>query len=98
MPWALALAVNRRLHKAYVRVRENDFSLNGLMGFNFYQKTAGIVGTGKIGAAMARICRGFGMKILAYDVFQNPDLKDFVTYVTLDELLAQSDLISCTAR
>ena len=91
---ALALAVNRRLHKAYVRVRENDFSLNGLMGFNFYQKTAGIVGTGKIGAAMARICRGFGMKILAYDVFQNPDLKDFVTYVTLDELLAQSDLIS----
>ena len=91
---ALALGVNRRLHKAYVRVRENDFSLNGLMGFNFYQKTAGIVGTGKIGAAMARICHGFGMKILAYDVYQNPDLKDIATYVTLDELLAQSDLIS----
>lgn len=90
----LALAVNRRIHKAYVKVRENDFSLGGLMGFNFYQKTAGIVGTGKIGAAMARICRGFGMKIIAYDVYENPSLKDFVTYVTLDELLAQSDLIS----
>ena len=91
---ALALEVNRRLHKAYVKVRENDFSLGGLMGFNFYQKTAGIVGTGKIGAAMAKICRGFGMKVIAYDVYQNPDLADFVEYVTLDELLAQSDLIS----
>ena len=90
----LALAVNRRIHKAYVKVRENDFSLGGLMGFNFYQKTAGIVGTGKIGAAMARICRGFGMKVIAYDVYENPSLKDCVTYVTLDELLAQSDLIS----
>ncbi len=90
---ALALAANRHLHKAYVKVRENDFSLNGLMGFNFYQKVAGIVGTGKIGAAMARICRGFGMKVLAYDVYQNPDL-DFVEYVSFDELLAKSDLIS----
>ena len=74
---ALALAVNRHLHKAYVKVRENDFSLNGLMG-----------------AAMARICHGFGMKIIAYDVFENPSIKEFTTYVTLDELLAQSDLIS----
>lgn len=90
---ALALAANRRIHKAYVRVRENDFSLGGMLGFNFYQKTAGIVGTGKIGAAMARICHGFGMKVVAYDTYQNPDL-DFVTYVTLDELLGQSDLIS----
>ena len=91
---ALALTVNRRLHKAYVKVRENDFSLGSLMGFNFYRKTAGIVGTGKIGAAMANICRGFGMKVLAYDVFENPSLKDFVTYVSLDELLAESDLVS----
>lgn len=91
---ALALTVNRRIHKAYVKVRENDFSLGSLMGFNFYQKTAGIVGTGKIGAAMARICHGFGMKVLAYDVYENPSLKDFVTYVSLDELLAQSDLVS----
>ncbi len=91
---ALALAVNRKLHKAYVKVRENDFSLGSLMGFNFYGKTAGIIGTGKIGAAMARICQGFGMKLLAHDVYQNPSLKDFVTYVELDELLSQSDLIS----
>ena len=90
----LAMTVNRHMHKAYTKVRENDFSLGGLMGFNFYQKTAGIVGTGKIGAAMARICRGFGMKVIAYDVYQNESLKDFVTYVTHDELLAQSDLIS----
>ena len=90
---ALALGVTRRLHKAYVKVRENDFSLGGLMGFNFYQKTAGIVGTGKIGAAMARIFRGFGMKVIAYDVYKNPDL-DFVEYVSLDELLQTSDLIS----
>lgn len=91
---ALALACNRRLYKAYNKVRENDFSLSGLMGFNFYQKTAGIIGTGKIGAAMCRICRGFGMKVIAYDVYQNASLKDFVEYVSLEELLAESDLIS----
>lgn len=91
---ALALACNRRLYKAYNKVRENDFSLAGLMGFNLHEKTAGIVGTGKIGAAMARICHGFGMKVIAYDVYENPSLKDFVTYVSLEELLAQSDLIS----
>ena len=91
---ALALSCNRRLYKAYNKVRENDFSLSGLMGFNFYQKTAGIIGTGKIGAAMCRICHGFGMKVIAYDVYENPSLKDFVTYVSLEELLKQSDLIS----
>ena len=90
---ALALAANRHLHKAYVKVRENDFSLNGLMGMNFHEKTAGIVGTGKIGAAMARICHGFGMKVIAYDVYKNPSL-DFVEYVSFEELLAKSDLIS----
>lgn len=91
---ALALAANRRLYKAYNKVRENDFSLSGLMGFNFYQKTAGIIGTGKIGAAMCRICHGFGMKVIAYDVYENPSLKDFVTYKSLDEVLTESDLIS----
>lgn len=91
---ALALACNRRLYKAYNKVRENDFSLNGLMGFNFYQKTAGIIGTGKIGAAMCRICQGFGMKVIAYDVYENPSLKDFVEYVSLEKFLAESDLIS----
>ena len=91
---ALALACNRRLHKAYNKVRENDFSLSGLMGFNFYQKTAGIIGTGKIGAAMCRICHGFGMNVIAYDVYENPALKNFVTYKSLDEVLAESDLLS----
>ena len=91
---ALALACNRRLYKAYNKVRENDFSLSGLKGFNFFEKTAGIIGTGKIGAAMCRICRGFGMRVIAHDVYDNPSLKDFVTYVSLDELLAESDLIS----
>lgn len=90
----LALTVNRRLHKSYIKVRENDFSLGSLMGFNFYQKTAGIVGTGKIGAAMVRICHGFGMKVIAYDVYENPSLKGIAEYVSLDELLSQSDLIS----
>lgn len=91
---ALALAANRRLYKAYNKVRENDYTLKGLRGVNFFEKTAGIVGTGKIGAAMCRICKGFGMKVIAYDVYQNPALTDFVEYVSLDELLAQSDLIS----
>ena len=90
---ALALAANRRIHKAYVRVRENDFSLGGMLGFNFYRKTAGIVGTGKIGAAMARICHGFGMDVLAYDKYQNPEL-DFAEYVSMDELLGRSELVS----
>lgn len=90
----LALAVNRKIHKGYSKIKENDFSLNGLLGVNFFQKTAGIVGTGKIGAHMAKICHGFGMKILAYDMYQNAELKDFVTYVSLEELLNQSDLVS----
>lgn len=91
---ALALACNRRLHKAYNKVRENDFSLSGLMGFNFYEKCAGIIGTGKIGAAMCRICRGFGMRVIAYDVYENEALKGFVEYVSLERLLAESDLVS----
>lgn len=91
---ALALACNRRLYKAYNKVRENDFSLSGLMGFNFYRKTAGIIGTGKIGAAMCRICRGFGMKVIAYDVYPNDSLRQFVDYVSLEQVLSASDLIS----
>lgn len=90
---ALVLTANRHTHKAYIKCRENNFALNGLMGVNLYQKTAGIVGTGKIGAAMARICKGFGMNVIAYDLYPNKDL-DFVTYVSLDELLSSSDLIS----
>ena len=90
---ALAFAVNRHIHKAYIKVRENNFSLMGLTGLNFHGKTAGIIGTGKIGAAMAKNCRGIGMKVIAYDVYKNPDL-DFAEYVSLDELFARSDLIS----
>ncbi len=90
---ALALAAGRRIHKSYIKVRENNFSLVGLTGVNLYKKTAGIIGTGKIGAAMCRICQGFGMKVIAYDVYQNKDLP-FVEYVSLNELLENSDLIS----
>ncbi len=90
---ALAFAVNRRIHKAYIKVRENNFSLIGLTGINFFGKTAGIVGTGKIGAAMAKFCNGLGMKVIAYDKYPNKAL-DFVEYVTFDELLQNSDLIS----
>ncbi|MBQ9983683.1 MAG: 2-hydroxyacid dehydrogenase [Lachnospiraceae bacterium] len=89
----LALAVNRHVHKSYIKVRENNFSLVGLTGVNFYEKTAGIIGTGKIGAAMCRICRGFGMKVIAYDMYPNKDL-DFVEYKTLEEVLRESDLLS----
>lgn len=90
---ALALTANRHTHKAYIKCRENNFALNGLMGINLFQKTAGIIGTGKIGQAMARICKGFGMRVIAYDLYPNKDL-DFIEYVSLDELLASSDLIS----
>ncbi|MCD8130847.1 MAG: 2-hydroxyacid dehydrogenase [Lachnospiraceae bacterium] len=89
---ALAMAANRRLHKAYNKVRDNDFSLTGLTGVNLYGKTAGIVGTGKIGQAMINICRGFGMEVLAYDPYPVSGLG--VKYVPLKELLEQSDLIS----
>lgn len=90
---ALALAVNRKIHKAYIKVRENNFSLIGLTGSNMSGKTAGIIGTGKIGSAMCKICKGFGMNVIANDKFQNDDL-DFVEYMSLDELLEKSDLIS----
>lgn len=90
---ALALACNRHIHKSYIKVRENNFSLVGLTGINFHHKTAGIIGTGKIGAAMCRICHGFGMRVIAYDIYHNPEL-DFVEYVELDKLLEESDLIS----
>lgn len=89
----LALTANRHIHKAYIRCRENNFSLNGLMGVNLYGKTAGIVGTGKIGLAMARICRGFGMKLLVYDLYPDKTQTD-LTYVPLETLLSSSDLIS----
>lgn len=90
---ALVLTANRHIHKAYIKCRENNFSLNGLMGVNLHGKTAGIIGTGKIGTAMAQICRGFGMKILAYDLYPDRSRTDLI-YVTLEKLLVCSDLIS----
>ena len=90
---ALAMTANRRTHKAYIKCRENNFALSGLMGVNLYQKTAGIIGTGKIGQAMARICRGFGMRVLAYDLYPSA-APDWLEYVPLDELLHESDLVS----
>ena len=89
---ALLLAVNRRIHKAHIRTREFNFSLNGLTGFDLYGKTVGIIGTGKIGRIFADICKGFGMKILAYDKFPNPSTG--LEYVELEELFRQSDIIS----
>ena len=90
---ALAMSVNRRIHKEYIKVRENNFSLEGLMGINFYGRTAGIIGTGKIGMAMARICQGFGMHVIAYDKYPNPSL-DFIEYKELEAVLRESDLLS----
>ncbi len=91
---ALALACVRRVHKAYIKVRNNNFSLDGLLGRTLHGSVAGIIGTGKIGMSMAQICRGFGMDVLAYDSHPNHTLHGLVTYVELEELLRRSDLVS----
>ena len=96
----LALCANRRIHKGYIRVRENDFNLEGLVGETLHGKTAGIVGTGRIGAALCRICKGFGMKVLGSDLYPNQKLVDdgiVDEYVDYDELYRRSDLISLHA-
>ncbi len=91
----MILTLNRKTHKAYNRVREQNFSLNGLMGFNLYQKTIGVIGTGNIGKAFAKIAKGFGAKILAYDVTESKELKDLgIEYVSLEKVLSDSDIIS----
>lgn len=91
----LILMLNRKLYRAYNRVRDDNFALNGLLGFDLYGKTVGIVGTGKIGQCFAQIMKGFGCRLLAYDVYQNPACLEMgVTYVDLPILLAQSDIIS----
>ena len=89
---ALLLTLNRKIHKAYNRTREFNFSLSGLTGFDLHGKTVGIVGTGKIGRIFADICRGFGMNILAYDKFPNPNAD--LNYVELDEIFRKADIIS----
>lgn len=91
----LILTLNRKLHRAFARVREQNFSLNGLLGFDLHGKTIGIIGTGQIGSVLARIMTGFGCRILACDPVQNADCVALgVRYVALPELLAQSDIVS----
>ena len=92
----LILAVNRKIKKAYVRTREGNFSINGLMGVDLYGKTAGIIGTGKIGQILIKILKGFDMKVIAYDLFPNQKVAEELgfEYVSLDELYANSDIIS----
>jgi D-lactate dehydrogenase len=89
---ALLLTSIRRIHKAYIRTRDFNFSLNGLTGFDLHGKTMGVVGTGKIGRIFINICRGFGMNVIAYDKF--PAEGSGIDYVELDELFRRSDIIS----
>ncbi len=93
---ALLLTSIRRIHKAFIRTRDYNFSLSGMTGFDLHGKTVGVIGTGRIGRVFIDICRGFGMKVLAYDKFPAEDLDngDTVRYVSLDELFAGSDIIS----
>jgi D-lactate dehydrogenase len=89
---AMLLTSIRRIHKAYIRTKDFNFSLNGLDGFDLHGKTVGVIGTGKIGQCFINICRGFGMNVLAFDKYP-ADLPD-VTYAELDELFEKSDIIS----
>ncbi|KAK1945531.1 2-hydroxyacid dehydrogenase [Phytophthora citrophthora] len=92
---SLMMILNRKIHRSYNRTRELNFRLAGLLGFDVHGKTIGVVGTGKIGALFARIAAGFGCKVLAYDVVQNPEALSYgVEYVSLDEIWAQADIIS----
>jgi D-lactate dehydrogenase len=92
---ALILMLNRKLHRAYNRVRDDNFSLEGLLGFDLHGSTVGVVGTGKIGQCFAQIMKGFGCHLLAYDVYQNPACLEMgVKYVQLPELLSASDIVS----
>jgi len=89
---AMLLTSIRRIHKAYNRTKEFNFSLSGLTGFDLHGKTVGVIGTGKIGRVFMEICRGFGMRVIAYDKFPAQD--GGIEYVSLDELYARSDIIS----
>lgn len=89
---ALLLSLNRKIHKAYIRTRDFNFSLNGLTGFDLHGKTIGVIGTGKIGRVFIDICKGFGMKVIAYDPY--PIKNSNIDYVSLEELFKESDLIS----
>ncbi|MCC5450212.1 2-hydroxyacid dehydrogenase [Rheinheimera sp. UJ51] len=88
----MMLTLNRKLHKAYNRVRDDNFALDGLLGFNMHGKTVGIIGTGRIGLATARILKGFGCKLLCYDIKPDPEFAEH--YTSLTALYQQSDIIS----
>lgn len=92
---AMMLCLNRHIHRAYTRVREGNFSLEGLLGFNMQGKTVGIIGTGKIGTVLAKILQSMEMTVIGYDVFESPEFKTLgCKYVNLNELFAQSDIIT----
>jgi len=92
---ALILSLNRHIHRAHQRIRENNFSLQGLMGFDLYQKTIGIIGTGNIGRVFAQIMQGFGCRVIAFDPYPDEQChKQGVTYVDLSTLLKMSDIVS----
>ncbi len=92
---ALILSLNRKLHRAYNRVREGNFTLDGLVGFDLYKKTVGVIGTGRIGSVMVKILSGFGCEIIAHDIVQSPIVIGLgAQYVSLKELLQKSDIIS----
>ena len=89
---ALLLTVNRKTHKAYIRTKDSNFNINGLLGFDLSGKVAGIIGTGKIGQMFIDICKGFKMKVIAYDPYPNKNLD--IEYVSLDELFEKANIIS----
>ncbi len=92
---AMLFTINRKIHKAYNRVREQNFSLNGLLGTNIYKKTVGIIGTGNIGAVFCRMMKALGTEVLAYDIYKNEQLEaEGIRYVELEELFTKSDIIS----
>jgi D-lactate dehydrogenase len=93
---ALIMSLNRNIHRAYYRTKDNNFNINGLLGFDMYGKTAGIIGTGKIGSILIDILLGMGVKVIAYDAYQNIELskKKGFKYVSLEELYQKSDIIS----
>lgn len=92
---AMILTLNRKTHKAYNRVREQNFSLNGLLGFNLFQKTIGVIGTGNIGKAFCKIMLGFGCRVIAFDLIANKDLEAIgVEFLPLMDVLKDADIIS----
>ena len=93
---ALMLSLNRKIHRAYWRTRDSNFSLDGLMGFDMYGKKAGVIGTGKIGKVLAKILRGFGMDVMAYDPYPDHSfaVESGCRYIGLDQLFTGSDIIS----